>query len=218
MTVERVVFIRPGETEWNRVGRWQGIVNIPLNAHGINQAKRLAKFMRNIGLDALVASDLRRARDTAGILSEYANAPVSYDKRLRERDMGVWQGLTTHEIRDWYKKQYEDLLEDPHQYKVPNGESRADVEKRASACFEQIVTENDASTLGIISHTTAIRTILGVFVPDSNPYGMHFRNMSVTTIVRTPDASWRVTQLDDVMHLEGMPSTYVDEVESRAKT
>ncbi|MEL6309315.1 MAG: histidine phosphatase family protein [Chloroflexota bacterium] len=217
MTVERVVFIRPGETEWNRVGRWQGIVNIPLNAHGINQAKRLAQFVRNIGLDALVASDLRRARDTASILSEYANAPVTYDERLRERDMGVWQGLTTHEIRDWYKKKYEELLEDPHNYKVPNGESRAEVEKRASACFESIVGDSNATTIGIISHTTAIRTILGAFVPDCKPYDMHFRNMSVTTIVRSDD-TWRVTQLDDVMHLEGMPSTYIDEVESRAKT
>ncbi|MEL7434856.1 MAG: histidine phosphatase family protein, partial [Chloroflexota bacterium] len=200
MTVERVVFIRPGETEWNRVGRWQGIVNIPLNAHGINQAKRLAQFVRNIGLDALVASDLRRARDTASILSEYANAPVTYDERLRERDMGVWQGLTTHEIRDWYKKKYEELLEDPHNYKVPNGESRAEVEKRASACFESIVADSNATTIGIISHTTAIRTILGAFVPDCKPYDMHFRNMSVTTVVLSDD-TWRVTQLDDVMHL-----------------
>ena len=65
MAVKRVVFIRPGETEWNKIGRWQGIVGVPLNGHGRAQAERLAKFVRNINLDALYSSDLRRAKDTA---------------------------------------------------------------------------------------------------------------------------------------------------------
>lgn len=217
MAVERVVFIRPGETQWNSIGRWQGIVNIPINAHGINQAKRLAQFVRNIGLDAIYSSDLRRARDTAIIISEYANAPVKYDERLRERDMGVWQGLTTHEIRDWYRQKYQELLDDPHTYQVPNGESRAQVAERVGACFQELVV-TDATTIGVISHTTAIRTILAAFVPDSEPYDMHFRNMSVTTIMRDTGDAWRITQLDDVTHLEGMPSTYIGEVESKATT
>lgn len=205
MSVKRVIFIRPGETEWNKVGRWQGIVAIPLNLHGIGQAKRLAKFVRNIHLDVIYSSDLRRAKDTAIVLSEYTKVPFHYDERLRERHMGLWQGLTTNEIRDWYKVPYQELLADPHNLPAPNGESRKQVADRVSECFHEIMTKG-SETIGIISHTTATRTLLAELVPDSKPYDLQFRNMSVTTIVANDDGTWEITQKDDVTHLEGMPS------------
>lgn len=210
MSVKRVVFIRPGETEWNKIGRWQGIVAVPLNMHGIAQAKRLAKFVRNINLDAIYSSDLRRAKDTATVLSEYTNVPFHYDERLRERDMGLWQGLTTNEIRDWYKIPYEELLADPNNIAVPRGESRAQVSKRVNECFQDVIGRG-GETIGIISHTTAIRTLLAELVADSDPYNLLFRNMSVTTISANDDGSWVLSQLDDVTHLEGMKSGAFEE-------
>ncbi|GAB5490206.1 MAG: histidine phosphatase family protein [Phototrophicaceae bacterium] len=206
MSVKRVVFIRPGETEWNKISRWQGIVAIPLNMHGITQAKRLAQFVRNIGLDVIYSSDLRRAKDTAAVLSEYTQVPFHYDERLRERDMGLWQGLTTNEIQDWYKVPYQELLADPHNVSVPKGESRAQVSARVNACFQDVVAK-EGETIGIISHTTAIRTLLAELVPDSDPYNILFHNMSVTTIARDDNGTWSITQLDDMTHLEGMKST-----------
>lgn len=205
MSVKRVVFIRPGETEWNKIGRWQGVVAVPLNTHGIEQAKRLAQFVRNIGLDAIYSSDVRRAKETASILSEYANAPIHYDNRLRERHLGLWQGLTMNEMRDWYKGQYEELQKDPLNARAPEGESRADVAKRVTAFFNEML-ENSDGDVGIISHTTAIRVLLSQLIPDINPFDMQFRNISVTTIVAQDDGSWKLTQLDDVTHLEGMQS------------
>ncbi len=210
MSVKRVVFIRPGETEWNKIGRWQGVVAVPLNMHGITQAKRLAKFIRNINLDVIYSSDLRRAKETATVLSEYANVPFHYDERLRERDMGLWQGLTTNEIQDWYKVPYEELLTDPHNIPVPRGESRVQVSKRVNECFQDVIGRS-GETIGIISHTTAIRTLLAELVVDSDPYNLQFRNMSVTTISANNDGSWAITQLDDVTHLEGMKSGAFEE-------
>lgn len=207
MSVKRVVFIRPGETEWNKIGRWQGIVAIPLNMHGIAQAKRLAKFVRNINLDVIYSSDLRRAKDTAAVLSEYTNVPFHYDERLRERDMGQWQGLTTHEIQDWYKVPYEKLLADPDNVPVLRGESRAQVSKRVNACFQDVIAK-EGETIGIISHTTAIRTILAKLATVDDPYNMKFHNMSVTTLTANDDGSWMISQLDDVTHLEGIDSGF----------
>lgn len=212
MSVNRIVLIRPGETEWNKLGRWQGTVAVPLNAHGILQAKRLAKFVRNIGLDAIYSSDLRRAKETAAIISEYTNVPLQYDKRLRERSMGGWQGLTINEIQDWYRVEYKELLADPHHIRVPNGESRLEVATRVLECFHEII-NREGNTVGIISHTTAIRTLLAELIPDSAPYNMYFHNMSVTTIVRNDDSIWKITQLDDVSHLEGMASAYIGGIE-----
>lgn len=211
MAVKRVVFIRPGETEWNKQGLWQGHVMIPLNEHGRAQSERLAKFIRNIGLDALYSSDLRRAMDTAEIIAEKAGLSVTYDKRLRERHMGEWQGLTINDIIAWYPKEYEALRADRYNFVVPGGESRKQVYERVRACFDEDVA-SEGTTIGLVSHTTAIKTLLDVLVAGSDPYDMKFRNMSVTTIQHVEGDKWQITQLDDVTHLEGMESAAFPEV------
>jgi broad specificity phosphatase PhoE len=212
MAVKRVVFIRPGETDWNKIGRWQGIVGVPLNAHGRAQAERLAKFVRNIGLEALYSSDLRRAKDTAEIIAGTGNVKVVYDGRLRERGMGEWQGLTLDEIRAWYPDDYARVQADPEGFQVPAGESRRQVAQRVRACFEDIIGRG-GNTIGVISHTTAIRGLLAELVPNSDPYNLQFRNMSVTTIAQNEDGTWTISQLDDVIHLEGISSEAFGEVE-----
>ena len=131
--VKRVVFIRAGETDWNRMGRWQGWVASPLNAHGRRQAQKLAQFIRNLGISALCSSDLVRARQTAELLAGVLEFPVTYDARLRERNAGAWQGMTLHEMRDWYPDEFAQLLADPEEFRVAGAESRADVRSRMTA-------------------------------------------------------------------------------------
>src|SRR5262245_1330412 len=124
MTVKRIILIRPGETDWNRQGRWQGWVATPLNEHGRRQAQALGRFVRNIGMAALYSSDLRRARETAELLAERLGFVPMYDARLRERNIGAWQGLTPDEMRAWYPDEYDQLLADVDEYRIPGGESR----------------------------------------------------------------------------------------------
>ena len=214
MVVKRVVFIRPGETDWNKIGRWQGIVGVPLNEHGRLQAERLAKFVRNIGMEALYSSDLRRAKDTAEIIAGTANVKPVYDMRLRERGMGEWQGLTINEIRSWYPEDYSRVQADPEGFQVPAGESRRQVAQRVLSAFEDIIGRG-GNTIGVISHTTAIRGLLAELVPSSDPYNLQFRNMSVTTVAQSEDGSWAISQLDDVTHLEGISSESFGEVEGK---
>jgi broad specificity phosphatase PhoE len=99
--VTRVLLVRHGQSEWNALGRWQGQADPPLSDLGRLQARHAA---RTIGaVDAIVASDLERATETAAILSEELGVgPVLVDRDLRERHAGEWQGLTRAEIdRDW---------------------------------------------------------------------------------------------------------------------
>jgi broad specificity phosphatase PhoE len=212
MTVQRVVFIRPGETDWNKLERWQGHVIVPLNSTGRAQAERLAQFIRPIGLTSIYSSDLRRARDTAEILCALSDLTPIYDARLRERSMGEWQGLTLREIVEWEPQQYARLIADPDGYQVPLGESRRQVALRARAAFDEIILQG-GETIGVITHTTAMRSLIAGLVPGSNPYHMQFKNMSVTTIVRQQDGNWQISQLDDVTHLEGMPTQSFIELE-----
>jgi broad specificity phosphatase PhoE len=95
----RVLLVRHGQSEWNAAGRWQGQADPPLTDLGRAQAHHAA---RSIGaVDAIVASDLHRAAETAAIISaELGVGPVVVDPDLRERDAGEWSGLTRAEIDD----------------------------------------------------------------------------------------------------------------------
>jgi probable phosphoglycerate mutase len=97
----RVLLIRHGQSEWNADGRWQGQADPALTDLGRHQALHAA---RNLGVvDAIVASDLQRASETAMIISnELGVGPLVLEPGLRERDAGEWSGLTRAEIeRDW---------------------------------------------------------------------------------------------------------------------
>lgn len=215
MSVKRVIFIRPGETEWNRVMRWQGHVEIPLNENGRKQAQRLAQFVRNTGITKLYSSALRRAVETAQILGQELGLTPVYDRRWCERDIGHWQGLTMHEIVAWYPEEYTKLQANPDDYEIiGNGESRNQVLARVQAAFHDVINNGDDQVIGIVSHSTAMRVLLRELVPDSNPYGRSFSNMSVTSIMQNENGDWRIVQLDDVTHLEGFATFSVPEVEA----
>ncbi len=213
MTIKRFIFIRPGETGWNRLGRWQGHVAVPLSDHGKLQAERLAKFVRVIGIQQLYTSDLRRALETAQIIAGVLNLTPIPDARLRERHIGMWQGLTQAEVEAWYPNEYRQLVENPNDYQIPDGEARQHVTERMLAAFKDILAQTSDKAVGIVSHTTAIRALLGSLMPDINPYALDFANMSVTSIARDTNGKWSFTQQNDVSHLEGMPSEAFRELE-----
>jgi probable phosphoglycerate mutase len=93
----RVLLIRHGQSVWNADGRWQGQADPPLTDLGRAQAHHAARALGTV--DAIVASDLERAAETAAILSgELGVGPIVLDPDLRERDAGAWSGLTRPEI------------------------------------------------------------------------------------------------------------------------
>ena len=90
-----LLLVRHGETDWNAEGRLQGHTDRPLNDYGREQARRLAEQLEQI--DAVYASDLSRARETAEIVAGRLGLPVVVDPDLREKDWGTWEGLTSDE-------------------------------------------------------------------------------------------------------------------------
>ncbi len=212
MTVKRVILIRPGETDWNRRGRWQGWAAVPLNTHGRNQARYLARFIRNVGMSALYSSDLKRAVETAEILAEKLGFKPIFDARLRERNIGDWQGLTQDEMRDWYPDEFQQLMSDRAGYAVPGGESRNQVKTRMMTAFNDYLKEAKGETIGILSHSSAIRALLSQWMSEEQLVGTDVGNTSVTTIAREDEnGTWRIIASNDLLHLEGIESQSLGE-------
>lgn len=95
----QVLAIRHGQSAWNALGRWQGQADPPLTDLGRRQAFHAAQHLGTV--DAIVASDLQRARETAEIIAEELGVgPVSVEPAFRERHAGEWEGLTKAEIEE----------------------------------------------------------------------------------------------------------------------
>jgi len=93
--VTELLLVRHGETDWNAAGRLQGHTDRPLSDYGREQARRLAEELVGEEFDAIYASDLARARETAEIVGAQLDLPVVLDPDLREKNWGTWEGLTS---------------------------------------------------------------------------------------------------------------------------
>ncbi|MBL7256093.1 histidine phosphatase family protein [Paractinoplanes lichenicola] len=102
----RLIVWRHGNTDWNAANRVQGQTDVELNALGRQQAVDAAEILVKLKPDALVSSDLKRASDTAAALGALTGLSISYDKRLRERYFGAWQGLTMPEVAATFPEQH----------------------------------------------------------------------------------------------------------------
>src|ERR1700677_1799917 len=96
--MKRILLVPHGQTPWNEEGRFQGHTDVGMNPRGFEQARRLAEGLRGEKIGAILASDLRRAVETATPVSLMHSLPLRTDARLRELRFGEWEGLTADEV------------------------------------------------------------------------------------------------------------------------
>ena len=148
----RVFIVRHGETRWNVEGRIQGHEDSPLTADGLRQAEALAKLIRHEGPAALYASDLGRSRETAAIIARACRLTPRFDERLRERKLGIFEGLTEAEILDRHGAEWTRFRQRNPSYVVPGGESANERTLRAFACLEEVVRRHPGEVVAVVTH------------------------------------------------------------------
>ena len=104
----RLIAIRHGETEWNTQDREMGQLDSPLTSRGVRQAHAIAHRLSRVPFGALYSSDLGRAVATAGVIGERCGKQVRIAPGLRERHMGIFQGLTVAEMRERFPRERQD--------------------------------------------------------------------------------------------------------------
>lgn len=162
VTRTTVVLVRHGETDWNRAGRIQGWAPVGLNDRGRTQARKLgAALEARYEIDALVASDLCRTRETAALLVESGiDVEPTFDRGWRERDVGVYQGMD----RETLGRRFPAFVPD-HAAAVrerpEGGERLLDVHERVLAAWERLIHRLDEETVVVVTHGGPIRLLLG---------------------------------------------------------
>jgi phosphoserine phosphatase len=158
----RILLIRHGETEWNRIRRFQGRSDLPLNQRGRDQGHALALALEDESVTAIYSSPLVRAMETACLIKVFhPSVPLFEEKGLVEMDLGEFDGM---EAEHWAAQNRDFLkawLEAPASVRMPGGESLQEVQTRAIGTLERITKVYPSeSTLLLCSHNFVNLTIL----------------------------------------------------------
>jgi broad specificity phosphatase PhoE len=138
-----LLLVRHGETDWNAAGRLQGHTDRPLNEYGHRQARELADRLAGDGIQAVYASDLSRARETAEIIAGRLGLEVITDPDLREKNWGSWEGLTSDERA---RVEFE-------------GESTEEHRERVLRAVKRIVEAHPGERVVVVTHGGSLRRI-----------------------------------------------------------
>lgn len=198
----RLVVVRHGETAWNVASRIQGHADSPLTEAGLAQARAIASRLATERFDALVSSDLGRARQTAAAIAERTGLAVVADARLRERSFGVGEGLTYGEIDTQYPDVFSRVRETDPDYVIPGGESRRQVFERVRDAFESLANEWAGRQVAVVCHggvlASLYRHIHGIAV--AAPHPIPIPNASYNAL-RFEGGRWVIESWGDTAHL-----------------
>jgi broad specificity phosphatase PhoE len=202
MAVERVLLVRHGQTDWNTAKRWQGFEPIGLNAEGLEQARKLAKFLCDRPIGDVYTSDLPRAAQTAQLLAQGLNLEPVADERWRELNLGIFQGLTSAEVETKYALEWGASRNDYFNYVIPRGESRRQLQTRAYHAWQDVLTSAAGPETAVVTHGGTIKMLLFKLFESEAPAlsKVDFTNTSITTLERYHD-HWRIIGLAAAPHL-----------------
>jgi probable phosphoglycerate mutase len=203
MSQKREVYlIRHGQTDWNIQKRWQGTMDIPLNEEGQRQALLLGEFMReNHHVDHVYSSDLMRAWDTAVTIGEIVGVKPVPDLRLRETNVGIFQGYTGEELHKLYPNELAAFRSGRKDFTIPNGESLLQVESRAEEAFYDLLSKSTGN-IAIVSHGGWIGSLLRrLFAEVDARGGVHITNTSITTLIES-EKGWTLDSVSVTAHLD----------------
>jgi probable phosphoglycerate mutase len=200
-----IILIRHGETEWNLTGRWQGHADSPLSAMGVSQAQALSERMGKEDVEAVYASDLERAQHTARLAGSLANWTFTLMPELRERDLGVLEGLTTDEMLVKQPAVYQSFLHNGPDYQPPGGESFTQFSKRCSAAIEHLASKHPTGKIAVVTHGGVLGAIFRYVlnIPLDAERNFVLLNCSINRIQKT-EGGWNLISWGDVAHLEGL--------------
>lgn len=174
-------FVRHGETAANAENRIQGQgINQSLTPKGEEQARDAAKKLKGNSIDLVVSSDLKRAKETAGIIAKELGVEVIFDKRLRERDYGILEGTSPE---DRVKNNMVEMFERRHHKgtQIPGAETVEEVEQRVSEIIAEHKAKHGHKNVAIVSHGHTLRRLLRMLkrMEEKDIETLHFANASI---------------------------------------
>ena len=203
MNATRIIAIRHGETAWNVDTRIQGQLDIPLNTVGRWQASRVAQALAQESIQAIYASDLLRAWETAGAIAQASGLPLQAHEGLRERGFGDFQGKTFAEIEVLWPEQSRQWRARHPEWAPPGGESLIALRARIVQTANELAEKHRGEQIVMVAHGGVMDMLyrLATNQTVNAPRTWQLGNASINRLLWTPDALTLVGW-SDTLHLE----------------
>ena len=202
MKETEIILIRHGETEWNSQKRMQGHSNSNLSEVGRGQIQALGELMKNVSFDHIYSSDSLRARQTAEAITQYSGHTLQFDQRIREKNLGVFEGLTSTEAKERHPEVYRLFKTAGPNYVIDEGESTQQLLERALEFIEEIRLRHPQERVVMVTHGGVVRVLmkhaLGLSI--DAPTRFIIKNTGIFGLIW--NENWLVTQMGGVYHLE----------------
>lgn len=185
--VTRLYLIRHGETEGGQLNRYKGHIDVPLSEKGIRQMERLSKYIvqnrsksfkmvqsssnlnnveplnniEQLKLTAVYCSDLSRALKSAEIIAKPHKLRPIVIPELRERNFGIWEGMTFNEIKEKYPQEFDAWVNNPLKFSPMQGESTIEVRDRVLNALNKILNHLNIvqSSSRVVQHSSKLNNI-----------------------------------------------------------
>lgn len=208
-----LLLTRHGHTDRSEPEQYIGQrINAELSARGRAAARQLARRLASVEIHRVVASPLKRARETAEILARSHGVPVEAEPRLLELDYGDWEGHTLEDINILFPGEYDKYDRDPAHHEVGGGESGTQVAARLWPVIDELIDWSERrggeSTALVVGHSSTNRILLAMLLGvELNDYRRRFdQDWTNLTVLRWPDRASgpRLLLSNDQSHARGM--------------
>lgn len=199
----RFILVRHGQTEWNRIERFRGRADVPLNETGIKQAeataRRVAAQWQPV---AVYSSPLSRALKTAEAIAQPFQIPVQPLTGVIDIDYGDWQGLTPQEVGERWPQELDAWYNAPQTVRIPGGESLADLRQRGLEVINQLALRHAGETIVVVGHTVINRVILLAVMGLGNERFWRIRqDTCAINVFEEESGEFTLVSLNDTCHL-----------------
>jgi broad specificity phosphatase PhoE len=207
----KLILVRHGETAWNAEKIYRGRMDVNLDEVGIKQADLLGKYLSNWELEAIYASPLRRALDTANIIARYQKVGVHVAEGLIDFDYGEWQSLPEQEAKRLYPTLHSEWHDNPHKVKMPGGESLEDVRRRAIEVVNDVLSKYQGSVV-LVSHRVVNKVLICSLLGLDNSHFWNIKqDVGGITIFNYVDGHFVLTRHNDTSHLRELQKSVLDD-------
>ena len=160
----RLIFVRHAEAEGNLNRVFHGWTDSGITEKGHIQAKHAAERLESIDIDVIYSSSMKRTLQTAQYISDIKNLPIIRTDKLKEINGGEWEGKRWDELPGLWPEEYDTWENEPHAHVMPNGETMEEFQKRLIDEVMYILKNNTGKNICIVTHGTAIRSLMCVFL------------------------------------------------------
>lgn len=203
MQLTRLVVIRHGRTEWNRVERFRGRADIELDEIGVRQAEAAAERLSTWPIKAVYTSPLKRAFTTASVLAKRLGLEPAVLPEIIDIDYGDWQGLTPEDVSTRNHRLFSAWLTSPNLVKFPNGESLEEVRERAALAIDRIIAKHTDGTVAVVSHKVVCQIIiLHLLGIDNSCFWQIAQDVCAINLFEIRDGVPSALLLNDTCHLK----------------